>query len=141
MSILSWTQHHRVFKDKVKSGLFLITLHCIFLCFFQKKFLHMKILIPQNKYMIRFQAFFFFLGLHLRHMGVPRLGVESQLQLPTYTTATAMQNPSCICDLHHNSWLCQILNPQSAATDQTRILMDGFITAEPQWELQFQAFF
>ena len=38
--------------------------------------------------------FFFFLGLHLWHMEVPRLGVESELQLPTYTTATAMQDPS-----------------------------------------------
>ena len=36
--------------------------------------------------------FFFFLtfsGLHLRHMEVPRLGIESELQLPAYSTATA----------------------------------------------------
>ena len=32
---------------------------------------------------------FFFLGPHLRHVDVPRLGVESELQLPAYTTATA----------------------------------------------------
>ena len=36
-----------------------------------------------------FLFLFFFLGLHLRHMDVPRLGVESELQLPAYTTATA----------------------------------------------------
>ena len=30
-----------------------------------------------------------FLGLHLQHMEVPRLGVESELQLPAYTTAMA----------------------------------------------------
>ena len=35
----------------------------------------------------------FFLGLHLWHMEVPRLGVESELQLPAYTTATAMPDP------------------------------------------------
>ena len=37
------------------------------------------------------RAFFspFFLGLHLRHMEVPRLGIEWELQLPAYTTATA----------------------------------------------------
>ena len=29
-----------------------------------------------------------FFGPHLRHMKVLRLGVESELQLPTYTTAT-----------------------------------------------------
>ena len=38
--------------------------------------------------------FFFFLsfvfsGLHRQHMQVPRLGVESELQPPAYTTATA----------------------------------------------------
>ena len=32
---------------------------------------------------------FSFLGLHLQHMEVPRLGVESELELPAYTTATA----------------------------------------------------
>ena len=35
--------------------------------------------------------FFSFLGPHPQHMEVPRLGVESELQLPAYTTATAMQ--------------------------------------------------
>ena len=36
--------------------------------------------------------FFFFslLGLHLWHMEDPRLGVELELQLPAYATATAM---------------------------------------------------
>ena len=31
--------------------------------------------------------FFFFLGLHLRHMEVPMLGVKSELQLTAYTAA------------------------------------------------------
>ena len=36
-------------------------------------------------------AFFLcFLGPHLQHMEVPRLGVELELQLPGYATATAM---------------------------------------------------
>ena len=39
----------------------------------------------------------------LGHMDVPRLGVESELQLPAYTTATAMPDPSHICNLHHSS--------------------------------------
>ena len=42
--------------------------------------------------------FFSFVGLHLRHTEVPRLGVTSELQLPTFATATP--GPSCICDLH-----------------------------------------
>ena len=38
--------------------------------------------------------FFHFLGLHLQHVEVPRRGVESELQLPAYTTATATRDPS-----------------------------------------------
>ena len=41
---------------------------------------------------------FFFLGPHLQHTEVPGLGVESELQLPAYTTATATWNRSSICD-------------------------------------------
>ena len=37
--------------------------------------------------------YFCFLGLHLWHMEVPRLGVESELGLPAYTTATATPDP------------------------------------------------
>jgi len=73
---------------------------------------------------LSFFLFFFLvsLGLHSQHMEVPRLGVESEL--PSYTTATAMRNPSCVFDLHHSSWQCWILNPLSKARDQTHILMD-----------------
>ena len=35
-------------------------------------------------------------------MEVPRLGVESELRLPPYTTAAATQDPSHICGLHHS---------------------------------------
>ena len=44
-----------------------------------------------------------FLGLHPRHMEVPRLGVQLELQPPAYTKATAMPDPSCLWDLHHSS--------------------------------------
>ena len=47
--------------------------------------------------------FFVFLGPHLRYMEVPRLGVESEIQLQVYTTATAMPDPSCVSDLCHSS--------------------------------------
>ena len=67
---------------------------------------------------------FVFLGLHLQHMHVPKLGVESELKLPAYTTATAPWDPGCVCSLCHSSRQCQILNPLSGARDQTCILMD-----------------
>ena len=59
--------------------------------------------------------YFFFLWPHVRHMEVPRLGVKSELHLPAYNTATAMPDPTCICDLHHSSQQYQILNPLSKA--------------------------
>ena len=67
--------------------------------------------------------FFFFLGPHPWHMEVPRPRVESELQLPAYTTATATQNPSHNCGLHHSPRQHRILNPLSEARDRTFILM------------------
>ena len=46
--------------------------------------------------LILFYYYYFFLGPHLQPMEVPRLGGESELQLPAYTTATATQDPSHI---------------------------------------------
>ena len=60
---------------------------------------------------------FAFFGLHLQHMEITRLGVKSKPQLPAYTTATATQDLSCICNLHHSSQQCWILNPMSEARD------------------------
>ena len=58
-----------------------------------------------------------FLGPHLQYMEVPRLGIKLELQLLAYATATAMQDPSYICDLYHSSWQRQILSPLSEARD------------------------
>ena len=65
-----------------------------------------------------------FLGPHLRHREVSRLGVKTVLQLPAYTTATAMKDLSHVCDLHHGSWQCWILNPLNKVRDRTCTLMD-----------------
>ena len=46
--------------------------------------------------------YFCFLGLHLWHMEVSRLGVKLELQLPAYSTATAMPDLSRIFNLHHS---------------------------------------
>ena len=67
---------------------------------------------------------FCFLGLHPRHREGPRLGVKLELQPPAYTTATAMQDPSHVCDLHHSSWQCRIPDPLSEPRDKSCILMD-----------------
>ena len=51
------------------------------------------------------------------HMEVPKLGVELELQLPASATATLTPDLSQVCDLHHSSRQCQILNPLSEARD------------------------
>ena len=57
-------------------------------------------------------------------MEVPRLGVESEFQLPAYTTATATQDLSHVCDIDHSSRHCWSLNPLSEARDEICVLMD-----------------
>ena len=69
----------------------------------------------QNFYFFNFYFIFYFLPLW--HMEVPRPGVELELQLQAYVTTTAMPDLSHICDLHHSSWQCQILNPLSEDRD------------------------
>ena len=67
--------------------------------------------------------YFGFLGAHPRHIEVPRLGVWLELQLLTYTTATATADPSRVCDLYHSSRQCWILKPLSEARDRIQNLM------------------
>ena len=67
---------------------------------------------------------FFFSLLHLQHMELARLGVSLMLQLPAYTAATAMWDPSRLWDLCRRLQQCRILNPLSEARDGTRVLME-----------------
>ena len=56
--------------------------------------------------------FLFFFSLE-----VPRLVVESELQLPAYATASAMRDPSQVYDLHHSSQQDWTPNPLSKTGD------------------------
>ena len=58
-----------------------------------------------------------FLGPHPWRMEAPRLGVESELELPAYATATAMLEPSHIHNIHQSSQKRQIPDPLSEARD------------------------
>ena len=70
-------------------------------------------------------------------MEVPRLGVQSELQLPAYATATTMRDSSHICDLHHSSWQHWILIHWAGPEIEPTYLwvLVGFVTTEPQREL------
>ena len=76
------------------------------------------------KCLLYYFFFFCFLGPHPWHMEIPRLGVEWELQLSAYATATATRDPSRICDLHHSSRQCWIPDLLSEARDGTCVLMD-----------------
>ena len=84
----------------------------------------------------------FFSVLHLQHMEVPRLGGQSELQMPVCATAT--WDLSHICNLHHSSQQCWILNPLSKARDGTCVLMDTSWVCNPlshkgnSWKLIFK---
>ena len=50
-------------------------------------------------------------------------GSQARGSIEAVATATAMQDPSHVCDLHHSSQQCQILNPLSKARDRIHNLM------------------
>ena len=85
---------------------------------------------------------FVFLGPHLMHMEVPRLGVESELYPLAYTTATVMPDPSHVCDLHLSSQQRQVLNPLSKTGIQAASLwlLVRFVSAVPWWKLLLWTF-
>ena len=64
-------------------------------------------------------------------MKVPRLGIELDLHLTAYATATAMQDHSQGCDLYHSSLQRRILNPLNEARDQIQIFMDTSLVLNP----------
>ena len=70
-------------------------------------------------------------------MEVPRLGINSELQLPAYTTATATPDPRLLCDLHHSSRQRRILNPVSepGMEPASSWIFVRFVSTEPQREL------
>ena len=66
-------------------------------------------LLPYNVF------FLIFLQQYLQHMGVPGLGVESELQVQAYTLAMAVWDLSLLCHLCYSLQQCQTLNSRSQA--------------------------
>ena len=61
---------------------------------------------------------FVFLGQHLQHRDLPRLGVKLELQLLACATATATSDLNHIFDLRRSSLQRWILNPLSKARER-----------------------
>ena len=90
-----------------------------------------------------FFFFFVFLGPNPRHVEVPRLGVQLKLQPSAYTRATAMQDPSQVCDLHH-SQVCNLHHTNAGSlthwarpgiTPASSWMLAGSLTTKPRQEL------
>ena len=84
--------------------------------------------------------FFIFLEPHLRPMEVPRLGVQSELQLLVYTTGTnnhtrSEPRPQPIPQLTATPNLQPTERGQELNLHASSWILVGFITAEPQQEL------
>ena len=64
---------------------------------------------------------FFFLSSQDHTLGIWRFPARGLIRAvaTAYTRATATPYPSHICNLHHSSWQCWILNPLSKARDGT----------------------
>ena len=96
-----------------------------------------------SKVSVKFLSFCFFFSAVPLHMDIPRLGIESELQLPPYASTTATPDPCYICNLHHSAQQCQILNPLSRARVWIHILMhtsrvhDHWATRELQGSFLF----
>ena len=70
---------------------------------------------------------------------VPRLGVESELQLWAYATAIAAWDPSRICDLHtaHGNPGSPTHGARPGIEPTSSQILIGFISAVPQGELPY----
>ena len=70
---------------------------------------------------------------------MPYGGSQARGWIRAYATATATQDPSRVCDLHHSSRQRQILHPWSKGRDRTRNLMvpsqTDSLTTAPRREL------
>lgn len=85
----------------------------LFLCVWGIYLFHLE----QVELLINLFIYFCFLGPHPRHMEVPGLGVQLELQLLTYTTTTARRDPSHFYNLCCSLSQCWIFNPLNEARD------------------------
>ena len=92
-------------------------------------------------YSLAFKKIFFLFSLqpYLWHMEVPGPGVELELQLPTYTTATTPPDLSHICDLCCG-WQQPTEPGEGSRHTSSGMLHHSLNPAEPQRKLLFLTF-
>ena len=65
-----------------------------------------------------------------------RLGVESELQLPAYTTATATQDLSHVFNTAHGHAVSLTHWERPGIETASSWMLVKFLSTEPRWELQ-----
>ena len=75
-------------------------------------------------------------------MEIPRLGVKSELQVPAYTTATAMRDPSYLSAYNTAHCNARLLTHgvRLGIEPASSWILVGFVSAEPQQELLYLCF-
>ena len=85
-------------------------------------------MLGQSFYYLFILIFFIFYFLLFRAITVVYGGSQTRGRIGAVATGLRhshrMRDPSHVCDLHHSSWQCWILNALSKARDQAHILMD-----------------
>jgi len=104
------------------------------------KFIHVVVCISTSGlFFFFFSFFFFFLGPNPWHMEVPRLGVQSELRLPAYTTTKTAMRDLCAASATYTTDHGQHRILKNWVRPEIKIssswILVGFITAESQQEL------
>ena len=104
--------------------------------FIVSHFIHKCMILLEFIFKIRYEIYLLTFCLFRatpEYMAVLRQGGELELQLLPYATATATEDLSHVCDLHHSSWQRWILNTLSEARDGARVLILAiFVTMQTQ---------
>ena len=79
------------------------------------------------RFLNSFLIFFFLFTAAPAAYGSSQAGSPTGAAAEASATATAILDPSHICNLHHSLQQCQILNPLSKARDQTHILTETML--------------
>ena len=80
-------------------------------------------ILKSNNFIFLFLFFFLFRAIPMAY-GSSQARGQIENASTSLHRPTAMQDTSCVCNPHHSSWQCQILDPLSEARDQKHVLMN-----------------
>jgi len=122
MNMQMYVYYAKTYRSTLEQGL-----NCtvLYVDFSQQTFFLLYRSLSVGKSFFFLSFFFFFVFFRAAPMAYGSCQARGQIRAAAaslYRSATWDLN--CVCDLHHNSQQCQILNPLSEARDWTHILMN-----------------